>query len=394
MEPTSVDDLFREEDEREARARTSGTGGWVYLGLLAAVFLLLAGVAYGCERRPVTGVDTVTGAIEPAEVILRVRGPRVTLEGRVPEAGLRTRLVDLGEARYGAGNVDDALVVDEQTALATGAVSVRGSTVEGDLNPAGLQADIASALELRLGRFDVTFAAPDEEAEPLVELAPAEVAVVLAPDTVSLAGLVPDEGAAAALVAAAQNIWESVDAQGLTAGDVTWDTGTVVLTGAVEAGDLRPPRLVEALRVTLPPGVMIDAAAVAVDTGPDARQRLQQRLAEELLATPVVFVGESAELDPASEAVLERLAAVLAAAPGLPVEIVGHSDPLDDPAQALALSGQRAQAVAARLIEQGIEPARIHLAAGGAEEPIADSSTEEGRASNRRVTVRFPDTES
>ena len=392
MEPTSVDDLFREEDEREARARTSGTGGWVYLGLLTAVFLVLAGVAYGCERRPVTGVDTVSGAIEPVEVILRVRGPRVTLEGRVPETGLRTQLLGLGEARYGPGNVDDALVVDEQTTLATGAVSVRGSTVEGDPNPAGLQADIASALELRPGRFDVTFTAPDQEPEPLVELGPAEVAVVLRPDAASLTGVVPDEGAAAALVAATENIWESVDAQGLTAGDVSWDAGVVVLTGVVEAGDLRPPRLVEAVRAALPPGVVIDAAAVTVDTGAEARQRLQQRLSEELLATPVVFDGESAELDASSEAVLARLAAVLAAAPGVPVEITGHSDPLDDPAQALALSGQRAQVVAASLIEQGIDPARIHLAAGGADDPIADSSTEEGRASNRRVTVRFLDT--
>lgn len=395
MERTSVDDLFAGDDVSlgddggavDDTARATATGGWIYLGLLGAIFLVLAGVAYGCERDPLSDRETVTGAIEPVEVVLRVSGTTVTLEGRVPDAEVRDQLVALGGARYGEGNVADALVLDERTTLERGAVSVTGTTVEGDPNPAGLQADIASALELRPGEVDLTYRrAPEAPAEQDV---PADVGVALAPASASLSGSVPDEAAVAALVAATEGVWGPADTEALVVADVVWSGATVVVGGTADIGDPRPAELVEALRASLPEGVEVDASALVVDASAEALQRQQQRLAEELRAAPISFLGGSAQIDPASEPALLRLADVLMAMPEVGVEIVGFSDPFDDPALAPVESQQRAEAVVARLVQLGVDPARLSAVGAGGADPIAPSDSDEGRSRNRRVAVRF-----
>jgi outer membrane protein OmpA-like peptidoglycan-associated protein len=386
MAHTSADDLFA--DDPTASGRTSGTGGWIYLGVLALVFVVLAVVAYGCERDPLAGLDTVTGAEEPVELVLRVSANRVTVEGRVPGAEVRDQLVGLSRARYDDG-VDDALVLDEGTTLAGGVVSVVGTATEGDVRPTGLQADIAAAFELRAGEVDVAYQPVEEE--PPGEPDPVELVVTLSPTSVVLAGALPDQPTFDQVAATAQEVWGAAEPDGLAAEGATWVGGRVTIVGTVEAGDRRPPRLIAAFEALVPAEVPVDASGVEVDTGPAVLARLQARMNEDLLAAPVSFLGESAELAPGSEAVLSGFAEVLIAAPGVAVEIVGYSDPLDDPAQDVAMSEQRAQATIARLVELGVDEARLVPVGMGAVDPVADSATEEGRAANRRIAVRFPD---
>ena len=62
-----------------------------------------------------------------------------------------------------------------------------------------------------------------------------------------------------------------------------------------------------------------------------------------------------------------------------------------DEAYKQKLSERRAQAVVDFLHAQGVSPGRITAIGMGETKPIADNATEEGRAQNRRVTIRRTD---
>ena len=78
---------------------------------------------------------------------------------------------------------------------------------------------------------------------------------------------------------------------------------------------------------------------------------------------------------------------LLRARPALRLAIVGHTDNVGDPAQNQALSLARARSVLAALVAQKIAPARLSAAGLGADKPVADNDSEDGRARNRRVEL-------
>ena len=67
------------------------------------------------------------------------------------------------------------------------------------------------------------------------------------------------------------------------------------------------------------------------------------------------------------------------------LEISGHTDNQGDHDKNVALSQERAQAVADYLANKGIDSARLTAVGYGPDRPIADNSTKDGRAKNRRV---------
>ena len=72
------------------------------------------------------------------------------------------------------------------------------------------------------------------------------------------------------------------------------------------------------------------------------------------------------------------------------VTIEGHTDYIASNQYNMGLSKRRAEAVKAKLIELGLDPSRIvETVARGEEEPVADNSTTEGRAKNRRVEFKL-----
>ena len=72
------------------------------------------------------------------------------------------------------------------------------------------------------------------------------------------------------------------------------------------------------------------------------------------------------------------------------VTIVGHTDYIASNQYNMGLSKRRAEAVKAKLIELGLDPSRIvGIVPRGEEEPVADNSTTEGRAKNRRVEFKL-----
>lgn len=70
------------------------------------------------------------------------------------------------------------------------------------------------------------------------------------------------------------------------------------------------------------------------------------------------------------------------------VEVAGHTDSVGSEAANQRLSEQRANSVGNYLIGQGLVRERFEIVGFGKSRPIADNSTEQGRAANRRVEIR------
>lgn len=122
---------------------------------------------------------------------------------------------------------------------------------------------------------------------------------------------------------------------------------------------------------------------VMVHTNYDNLNHLQK--GDSLILPSILFELNEAYLEKDSLLVLDRLAAELKRLPAIRLEIQGHTDATGDPAWNQTLSEKRAEAVRDYLVKQGIGPERLQTAGYGPDRPLADNSTAEGRALNRRT---------
>jgi len=99
------------------------------------------------------------------------------------------------------------------------------------------------------------------------------------------------------------------------------------------------------------------------------------------------FDTGKATLKPDSEAVLAEIHKLLGAHPDWKIRVEGHTDNTGAKATNQALSAQRAGSVAAWLAAKGVDKNRMTTQGFGDSKPVADNSTEDGRAKNRRVEL-------
>lgn len=87
---------------------------------------------------------------------------------------------------------------------------------------------------------------------------------------------------------------------------------------------------------------------------------------------------------------LEKIYNLLIQAENSKLTIVGHTDNVGKPESNLVLSKGRAQAVVDYLKQKGIPENRFQMIDGkGSNEPVADNTSESGKAQNRRVVITF-----
>jgi outer membrane protein OmpA-like peptidoglycan-associated protein len=148
-----------------------------------------------------------------------------------------------------------------------------------------------------------------------------------------------------------------------------------------------------------------DEAAKAAAAAAKANQE-QQQLRAQLLAqlnsvlqtvdTPrglvvtmadVLFASGKYDLSQDASLKLARLSGVILAHPGLKLRIEGYTDSTGGEAFNLTLSGQRADAVRAFLVQQGLSPEDVTSIGLGQINPVADNSAAAGRQQNRRVEI-------
>ncbi|MDQ6972012.1 MAG: OmpA family protein [Mariprofundaceae bacterium] len=108
---------------------------------------------------------------------------------------------------------------------------------------------------------------------------------------------------------------------------------------------------------------------------------------EVIALTGVNFKTNSAELTPASTAILDAAVATLNKRSNIRVEIGAHTDSRGQETYNQQLSEKRAMSVGDYLVSHGINADRLAMHGYGEAKPIADNATAEGRAQNRRVEL-------
>ncbi len=129
----------------------------------------------------------------------------------------------------------------------------------------------------------------------------------------------------------------------------------------------------------------------------------EEPVAAAVVAAPVAAAPKTETMSLSSGATFElggstlsaagkaEVAAMVAKFEGKTVDSVlveGYTDDSGDAAFNQQLSEKRAEAVKAELVANGANPDKISTVGHGEDDPIADNSTSEGRAKNRRVEIK------
>jgi peptidoglycan-associated lipoprotein len=156
-----------------------------------------------------------------------------------------------------------------------------------------------------------------------------------------------------------------------------------------------PPPKPKPLPFVLPPAeIVVLREPAPPPSDPGEIERLMERTIApsvsrvELLA-PVLFAFDSDQIEPIGVAMLHEVVHTLHTRPDIRLlEVQGYADNRGSEDYNQALSTRRAERVREWLIEHGVEPERLQVAARGKSAPIEAGSSEAAHEQNRRVIFR------
>ena len=121
------------------------------------------------------------------------------------------------------------------------------------------------------------------------------------------------------------------------------------------------------------------------DGCPDKKPEIQVDKGKSIILEGVYFATGSAQLEPNSMVILDKVYRTMQDNSELEVEIRGYTDNTGKYEKNVKLSKARAESVKAYLVSKGIATYRILTRGYGPENPIAPNTSKEGRAKNRRI---------
>lgn len=140
---------------------------------------------------------------------------------------------------------------------------------------------------------------------------------------------------------------------------------------------------------TAPTSAAPQPAAIPVTPQPASPPVLPTQASPSLLATlknpTIQFETKSTQLTASSQRYLDGLAAQLNRHGSFQLGIHGHTDSQNRLGKNQSISEARARAVKQHLISKGVPARQLEALGFGGDRPIADNSTEQGRAKNRRI---------
>jgi len=103
----------------------------------------------------------------------------------------------------------------------------------------------------------------------------------------------------------------------------------------------------------------------------------------------ITFATDQDQVIPAFYSTLDSVALVLNKYNQTLINVYGHTDSTGSDSYNQALSQRRANSVSSYLATRGVNPQRMIAQGFGESRPIADNSSEVGRAQNRRVEIQI-----
>ena len=149
------------------------------------------------------------------------------------------------------------------------------------------------------------------------------------------------------------------------------------------------------------------ANAIAAANAAEKARRDSIAAAEELLRQRIAHInalkaaGESVtvhfetggadlKFKPEEQPIIDEICAVMVEDKSMRIVITGHTDNTGNADQNLKVWGKkRAESLKAYMVKQGVSSDQIKCESKGQNEPVADNSTAEGRALNRRANIKF-----
>ena len=116
---------------------------------------------------------------------------------------------------------------------------------------------------------------------------------------------------------------------------------------------------------------------------------IDEKTIDVVLAGDVTFAFDKVILTSQAETTLRELVNRVGVGFIKSIQVVGHTDSVGSEKYNMKLSEKRANSVANYLISLGIQASGIVSFGEGESNPIADNSTKMGRATNRRVEIKF-----
>jgi outer membrane protein OmpA-like peptidoglycan-associated protein len=190
---------------------------------------------------------------------------------------------------------------------------------------------------------------------------------------------------AAANDARAANISLAVVSK-MESGQANWSGSALTVKGIANADAIAATR--EQFRAFGSSDLLGEFDVVPV---PDA-QNCNDGFSRILSEASVRFQTNSATIDAGNEILLGQLAELAQNCPGSLI-IEGHTDSRGDADMNKALSLARAMAVRDALAGLGVDAARLSATGLGEAQPIADNSSAQGRAQNRRIAILIRQTD-
>lgn len=379
------------------------------------------------------GSGTTSGSLvaSPITPVVKVSlDSKVMVSGQVASALQGYRLVDAATKAYGAANVASTLSVGDgagprSDALVGNLVSLvsvfagrlqagEAGVLNDKLYLKGTTADDAALTELTqaariagVASGDIALAVSQSTGR-----AGLKMAAVFVEGTIKLTGTVSTEGQMQLLINAAeratspQAVTTELQVHGNDGADPAADNPIVAqLAPLIEA---MPPNLLSGEvgfdgTAVYANGVFLDdetkaafsavASASGVTAALEARPSastddaatMQQQLNDYVSAHPILFDSGKAVLLPASDAILDRVAAIAKRFAGTAIEVQGHTDSTGDGPRNLKLSQQRAAAVVAALVTRGVPTAQLVAKGYGETQPKVANDTAANQAINRRI---------
>ena len=385
------------------------------------------------------GMTVVAAAVLPAPVDdygwqAERTDDRVVMSGYVPNAAMREDLAADARVLFAGLELDDRVRVaageprmdwigaikfamGELARLRSGRVAVGDQTytIAGE----ALSADAYAALvETNARTLPASLILEEETITPPVAL-PYRFMAERRGGSVVVGGHVPDESSREAIFAAVQRKFgtASVDgdlayASGAPEGFVDAASAALqalsrVAGGRVEMADAElsvDGFVYQAAAVgdieadiaeALPDGFAVAASALASRQGaqPVTAERCSELLQTVLATGRIDFDGQEPDILADSFGLLDRVSATMARCPSVAIEVGAHTDSDGSASSNRDRTEARAEAIVDYLVDAGIRRERLAAVGHGEDNPIADNSTDAGKAANRRIefSVELPE---